>query len=262
MLNKKTTAGLFMSAFLVVGCGSEGGAGGGANSGGANSGGTNGGGDNGSTRVNSELNSSWVLSYKNNADIDYTDFVIIDNGKLVGTGNGSSTPVNVGTATKAGSSLSLSLTSPSVGNVELSLNGINGSSSLYQGSTEGLTASLTKYGNGRTQDTVTGGWKTKSGYDFPIDASGNFSSTHDNSGCLINGRLTYKENGVYELNGTASACIDGTLDGSFEGYGVVINSAEIRGKKVGIAQLIFSHESISESNISKRYQPLSLTLGH
>lgn len=156
MLNKKTTAGLFMSAFLVVGCGSEGGAGGGTNGGGAN-----GGGDNGSTRVNSELNSSWVLSYKNNADIDYTDFVIIDNGKLVGTGNGSSTPVNVGTATKAGSSLSLSLTSPSVGNVELSLNGINGSSSLYQGSTEGLTASLTKYGNGRTQDTVTGGGKPK-----------------------------------------------------------------------------------------------------
>lgn len=74
--------------------------------------------------------------------------------------------------------------------------------------------------------------------------------------------MTYKENGVYELNGTASACIDGTLDGSFEGYGVVINSAEILGNKVGLAQLIFSHESISESNISKRYQPLSLTLGH
>lgn len=257
MPNKKTAAGLFMSAFLVVGCGSEGGAGNDANVGSANDGGGN-----SLTGVSSELNSAWILSYTNNADIDYTDWVIIDNGKLVGTGNGSSAPVNVGTATKAGSSLSLSLTSSSVGNVELILNGVNGSSSLYQGNTEAFTATLTKYGNGRTQDSVTGAWKTNGGYDFSIDASGKFSSTHDNSGCLINGTLTHKENGVYVLNGTASACIDGTFDGSFEGYGVVINSTEILGKKVGVAQLIFSHESISESNISERYQPLSLTLGN
>lgn len=230
---------------MMIGCG---GSDGGSNTSGNNT-------DNVISK-DSELNHTWGLNYDDGAGTNYTDYIVIDEGNVVGLVSSADSSIVVGNATNNGTSVSLSLNTPDSGRIELELNKI--SDSMYRGTFRGTDATLIKYGNERSQEAIEGNWETEAGYAFAIDEAGHFSSTHDHSGCTVNGTIKYKANNVYLLTGQAMGCINGALDGSFSGYGSIISVFTVLDQKIGLAQLTFSHDSVSV--IRDKYQPLTLTL--
>ncbi len=132
------------------------------------------------------------------------------------------------------------------------------SAQIYIGDYGSGTVQLMKYGDdNRDQGSVVGVWRTSDNSLFTITDLGTYSFIHPSSGCLLNGMVTYIEQGAYTLNGTAQYCIDGELDGPFKGAGMMPTNTQVNGIDMRLLSWLFVH---SNAPGQKGRVPLTATI--
>ncbi len=230
---------VLMLALFMVGCGSgsEGGSSGGDSSGG-----------NPPEKVFE--NRTWTFNYNDGTSLSENYFGVTYNDTFYGANE---TKFVIGKVSKSISPVVWTADFiSSDGELNFTMGKI--SPTLYMGKFDDTnqTGSTTMAGynyTGRDQSTLVEQWKTRAGSVFKIDEEGTFSVVHDQTGCLISGSIVFLEKGTYSLTGTASACINGELEGAFRGMGMIPVNVNTNGiaAKFFSSVLIFSEGTTSES---------------
>ena len=235
---------LVISTLALGGCG-------GSSDGGGTTGNT-GSGSGGNTNPLSYLNSPWTLMYDNGSGMKDVVIGVIYNGFFYG---GNEHRFAYGRVLTGERHIQIDMHNPE-GNFGIAANKM--SNHLYIGMFDpsGGSVNLARYSStGRTQVSMHDTWQTINKTSFDIDANGNFSVVHDETGCQLDARVEMLEAGIYQIKGKASACIDGKYQGSFRGMGTIPVNINVLGKwqKVFSPVLIFA-----EGTTDVGYFPFSI----
>jgi hypothetical protein len=117
---------------------------------------------------------------------------------------------------------------------------------LYFGAYKDGSASLTPYGNQNyNQASLQDTWYLNN-QPFTIGYNGAFSLTEPQSGCSVEGTITFRTKNIYTVNATASACINGNLEGPVSGAGSIITEMDVMGQTFKLAGFHFVYNNATD----------------
>jgi hypothetical protein len=185
--------------------------------------------------TNQDLDGSWTVSIDDGLGSDLSGLAAVYGDKIYGYDD-----VFYGSISESSSGISLSITEQT-GSHSLTIPKYYGT--IYQGNYKNGSAQMIPYGRGgRDQTTIADTWENGSYY-FTINESGAFTQTEESTGCLVAGTITYQTANIYLINATASACINGELDGPVTGVASVIAHMVIYGTEMKLASAHYVFEN-------------------
>jgi hypothetical protein len=105
---------------------------------------------------------------------------------------------------------------------------------------------LTPYGNQNyNQASLQDTWYLNN-QPFTIGYNGAFSLTEPQSGCSVEGTITFRTKNIYTVNAMASACINGELEGPVSGAGSIITSVDVLGQTTKLAGFQFVYNNATD----------------
>lgn len=127
---------------------------------------------------------------------------------------------------------------------------------IYSGNYKDGHASLTPYGNQNyNQASLQDTWFLNN-QPFTIGSNGEFSLIEPQSGCIVDGIITFRTKNIYTVNAAASACINGELEGPVSGAGSIITEAVVMGQTIKLAGFHFVYNNATD--FSERHVVLDL----
>jgi hypothetical protein len=224
----KVVTSLVLGSFLL-GCGS-----GSSDEGGNGSQGSQG----GTEGVVSSFDGAFLLVIDDGAGYELSSLITSYGNKFYGI----STPV-IGTLNGSNIVAKLSVSAEQETRV---LNIPKYAGALYSGAYKDGGASLAPYGNQNyNQTSLQDTWFLEN-HSFTIGYNGAFSLLEPQSGCSVEGTITFRTKNIYTVNATASACINGNLEGPVSGAGSIITEVDVMGQTFKLAGFHFVYNNATD----------------